>query len=63
MKSVELEFMGERSAYWRLYFGWGLLIGVVLLHIGNHSFAFSMYRRFYSLPLPARYYWRQQLNS
>lgn len=31
MKSVELEFMGERSAYWSLYFGWGLLIGVLLL--------------------------------
>jgi len=31
MKSVELEFMGERSAYWNLYFGWGLLIGVLLL--------------------------------
>lgn len=22
MKSVELEFLGERSAYWSLYFGW-----------------------------------------
>jgi hypothetical protein len=31
MKSVEFEFMGERSAYWHLYFGWGLLISVLLL--------------------------------
>jgi len=31
MKSVALEFMGERSPYWSLYFGWGLLIGVFLL--------------------------------
>src|SRR5262249_40199981 len=31
MKSVEFEFLGERSTYWSLYFGWGLLIGVLLL--------------------------------
>jgi hypothetical protein len=31
MKSVEFEFFGERSAYWSLYFGWGLLVGVLLL--------------------------------
>lgn len=31
MKSVELEFFGERSAYWSLYFGWGFLVGVLLL--------------------------------
>ncbi|MGA8095111.1 MAG: hypothetical protein WB823_12690 [Steroidobacteraceae bacterium] len=31
MKSVELEFMGESSGYWSLYFGWGLLISVLLL--------------------------------
>jgi len=31
MKSVELEFFGERSAYWSLYFGWGVLVGVLLL--------------------------------
>jgi hypothetical protein len=31
MKSVEFEFMGERSAYWHLYFGWGLLVSVLLL--------------------------------
>src|SRR5215471_3940189 len=31
MKSVEFEFLGERSTYWNLYFGWGLLIGVLLL--------------------------------
>ena len=31
MRSVEFEFMGERSSYWSLYFGWGLLISVLLL--------------------------------
>jgi hypothetical protein len=31
MKSVPFDFMGERSTYWSLYFGWGLLVGVVLL--------------------------------
>ena len=31
MKSVEIEFMGERSTYRSLYFGWGLLISVLLL--------------------------------
>src|SRR5262252_2839257 len=31
MKSVEFEFLGERSTYWSLYFGWGLLISVLLL--------------------------------
>src|SRR5437773_206040 len=31
MKSIDFEFMGERSTYWSLYFGWGLLIGVLLL--------------------------------
>lgn len=31
MKSCEFEFMGERSTYWSLYFGWGLLISVLLL--------------------------------
>jgi hypothetical protein len=30
MKSVEFNFFGERSAYWSLYFGWGLLVGVLL---------------------------------
>src|SRR5262249_26394622 len=30
-KSVEFEFVGQRSTYWSLYFGWGLLIGVLLL--------------------------------
>jgi hypothetical protein len=50
MKYVPFEFMGERSTYWNLYFGWGLLIGVLLLtlaiilwilsdlaHIGSRS--------------------------
>ena len=31
MKSVAFEFMGERSTYWNLYFGWGLLVCVLLL--------------------------------
>jgi hypothetical protein len=31
MKSVAFEFMGERSTYWNLYFGWGLLVAVLLL--------------------------------
>jgi hypothetical protein len=31
MRSVDFEFLGERSTYWRLYFGWGLLISVLLL--------------------------------
>ena len=34
MKSVNFEFAGERSTYWRLYFGWGLLISVLLLTMG-----------------------------
>jgi hypothetical protein len=31
MKSVEFGFLGERSTYWSLYFGWGLLVSVLLL--------------------------------
>src|SRR5258708_26085497 len=31
MRSVEFEFMGERSSYWSLYFGWGLLISALVL--------------------------------
>jgi len=31
MKSVDFNFMGEHSTYWNLYFGWGLLIAVLLL--------------------------------
>ena len=31
MKSVPFEFMGERSTYWNLYFGWGVLVAVLLL--------------------------------
>ena len=31
MKSVDFNFMGERSTYWDLYFGWGLLVAVLLL--------------------------------
>jgi len=31
MKSVAFVFMGDRSSYWNLYFGWGLLVAVLLL--------------------------------
>jgi hypothetical protein len=31
MKSLQFVFMGERSSYWSLYFGWGLWMGVSLL--------------------------------
>jgi hypothetical protein len=31
MKSVEFEFSGEGSTYWSLYFGWGILVAVLLL--------------------------------
>jgi hypothetical protein len=31
MKSVAFVFLGERSSYWNLYFGWGLLVAVLLL--------------------------------
>jgi hypothetical protein len=31
MKTLQFEFMGERSSYWSLYFGWGLWMGVSLL--------------------------------
>ncbi|SHN23248.1 LIC_13387 family protein [Mucilaginibacter sp. OK098] len=31
MKSVDLVFVGERSSYWSLYFGWGLYVAVLLL--------------------------------
>ncbi len=31
MKSVDFVFMGEHSTYWNLYFGWGVLVAVLLL--------------------------------
>ena len=31
MKFVDLVFVGERSSYWSLYFGWGLYVAVLLL--------------------------------
>jgi len=31
MRNIPFEFMGERSTYWNLYFGRGLLLGVLLL--------------------------------
>lgn len=31
MKSVDFEFLGARSTYWNLYFGWGILVSVQLL--------------------------------
>jgi hypothetical protein len=30
MKSTDFIFMGEHSTYWGLYFGWGLLVGLLL---------------------------------
>jgi hypothetical protein len=33
MKTVELVFFAERSSYWNLYFGWGLLVALMLLTI------------------------------
>jgi hypothetical protein len=33
MKYIPFEFVGERSRYWNLYFGWGLLVGVLLLAV------------------------------
>ena len=33
MRYIQFEYMGERSTYWSLYFGWGLLVGVLLLTI------------------------------
>lgn len=31
MKDIPFVFAGERSTYWNLYFGWGLLVAVLLL--------------------------------
>jgi hypothetical protein len=31
MKTVDFVFAGEHQAYWGLYYGWGLLVGVLLL--------------------------------
>src|SRR5258708_5433582 len=33
MKSVDFVFAGERSTYWNLYFGWGVLVAVLLLTV------------------------------
>ena len=30
MKIIDFEFMGEHSTYWNLYYGWGLLVGLLL---------------------------------
>jgi len=46
MKSVEFEFLGERSTYWSLYFGWGLLIGVLLLTLAIILWLLSDLARF-----------------
>ena len=35
MKSLPFVFMGERSTYWNLYFGWGILVGVLLLTLAG----------------------------
>jgi hypothetical protein len=31
MKIIDFEFMGEHSTYWNLYYGWGLLVGLLLI--------------------------------
>jgi len=31
MQSTPFVFLGARSTYWNLYFGWGLLVGALLL--------------------------------
>jgi hypothetical protein len=31
MRSVAFVFAGERSTYWNLYFGWGVLVAVLLV--------------------------------
>jgi hypothetical protein len=33
MKSIDFVFLGERSTYWSLYYGWGVLVGVLLLSL------------------------------
>ena len=35
MKSLPFVFVGERSTYWNLYFGWGILVGVLLLALAG----------------------------
>ena len=35
MKSVPFEFMGQSSTYWNLYFGWGVLVAVLLLALAS----------------------------
>src|SRR5215469_9481068 len=35
MKSVPFEFMGQRSTYWNLYFGWSVLVAVLLLALAG----------------------------
>jgi len=35
MKSVPFEFMGQHSTYWNLYFGWGVLVAVLLLALAS----------------------------
>ena len=46
MKSVAFEFMGERSSYWSLYFGWGLWMGVSLLTLAIILWVLSDLTRF-----------------
>jgi hypothetical protein len=31
MKAIDFVFMGEHSTYWNLYYGWGVLVAVLLL--------------------------------
>jgi len=41
MRSVDLVFLGERSSYWNLYFGWGLFVAVLLLTLAIVLWLFS----------------------
>lgn len=41
MKSTVFLFLGERSTYWSLYYGWGVLVGVLLLALAIVLWLFS----------------------
>jgi hypothetical protein len=51
MKSVELVFFGEHSTYWNLYFGWGLLVPVLLLTLAVILWLLSDIARFAPQPV------------
>jgi len=33
MKTTNFVFAGERQTYWGLYYGWGVLVGVLLAQL------------------------------